>query len=168
MRRLARAALVVATAAAVLGLSKGHALRNGYDYTASSRFGWSVTYIALLVVAAYGAGLPDLARSRRSAVGAALGSTAAAAVGVSLFLAVVDSLLLLDDSDADVLDDEPLSLVLGVGRLSVLYQPEPLKMMPAGESSRRAGWPHSTHSRSGSSWKLCRRSKRCPTWHSYS
>jgi lipopolysaccharide/colanic/teichoic acid biosynthesis glycosyltransferase len=94
VRRLARAALVVGTAITVLGLSKGHALRNGYDYTDSFRFGWSLAYIALLVVAAYGAGLPDLARTRRSAVATAVGSTAAAAVGISLLQLLAGSALL--------------------------------------------------------------------------
>ncbi len=94
MRRVARAVLVAGTAASVLGLSKAHALQNGYDFTASSRFGWSLAYIALLVVAAYGAGLPDLAHTRRSAVAAAVGSTAAAAVGISLLQLVTGSALL--------------------------------------------------------------------------
>jgi lipopolysaccharide/colanic/teichoic acid biosynthesis glycosyltransferase len=94
VRRLARAVLVAGTAATVLGLSKGHALRNGYDYTASSRFGWSLAYIALLVLAAYGAGLPDLARTRRSALAAAAASTAAAAVGISLAQLLAGSALL--------------------------------------------------------------------------
>ena len=94
MRRLARAALVAGTAATVVGLSKGHALRNGYDYTASSRFAWSLAYIALLVVAAYGAGLPDLVRTRRSAVAAGIGSTVAAAVGISLAQLMTGSALL--------------------------------------------------------------------------
>ena len=94
MRRLARAVVVAGTAATVLGLSKAHALRNGYDYTASSRFGWSLAYVALLTLAAYGAGLPDLVRSRRSALAAAAGSTAVAATGISLAQLVAGSALL--------------------------------------------------------------------------
>ncbi len=94
MRRLARAVLVAGTVGTVLGFSKGHALRNGYDYTASSRFWWSLAYITLLVLAAYGAGLPDLARSRRSALAAAVGSTATAAVGISLAQLLAGSALL--------------------------------------------------------------------------
>jgi lipopolysaccharide/colanic/teichoic acid biosynthesis glycosyltransferase len=94
VRHLARAVLVAGTAATVLGLSKAHAVRNDYDYTASSRFGWSLAYIALLVVAAYGAGLPDLVRTRRSVLAAAAGSTAAAAVGISLAQLLVGSALL--------------------------------------------------------------------------
>ncbi|HEX2275252.1 MAG TPA: sugar transferase [Acidimicrobiales bacterium] len=94
MRRLARAVLIAGTATTVFGLSKGHALRNGYDYTASSRFGWSLGYIAILAIAAYGAGLPDLVRTRRSALAAATGSTAIAAVGISLAQLVAGSALL--------------------------------------------------------------------------
>ena len=94
MRRLARAVLVAGTAATVVGLSKAHALRHGYDYTASSRFGWSLAYTALLVLAAYGAGLPDLSRTRRSAVATAAGSTAAAAVAISLAQLLAGSALL--------------------------------------------------------------------------
>lgn len=94
MRRLARALLVAGTAATVLGLSKAHAVRAEYDFTASSRFGWSLAYTALLVVAAYGAGLPDLARTRRSAVVATIASTAVAATGISLIQLVLGSALL--------------------------------------------------------------------------
>src|SRR5918992_1466061 len=85
MRRLARPLLVLGTVAVVFGLSKAHSTANGYDYTQSFRFGWSLAYIALLVVAAYGAGLPDLPRTRRSALLAAIGSTGDAALGISVF-----------------------------------------------------------------------------------
>lgn len=86
--------MVAGSGAAVLGLSKAHAVANAYDYTASFRFSWSLAYIGLLVVAAYGAGLPDLPRSRRSAVLAALGSTAAAAVGISVVQLLLGSAVL--------------------------------------------------------------------------
>ena len=69
--RLSRAMLVLGTVAAVFGLSKLHASRiatTPYDFTNSFRFGWAVAYVLLLVVAAYGVGLPDLPRTRRSAV----------------------------------------------------------------------------------------------------
>jgi lipopolysaccharide/colanic/teichoic acid biosynthesis glycosyltransferase len=85
---------VAGTAAAVLGLSKAHAVAHAYDYTASFRFSWSLAYIGLLVLAAYGAGLPDLPRTRRSAVLAALGSTAAAAGAISVVQLLVGSAVL--------------------------------------------------------------------------
>jgi lipopolysaccharide/colanic/teichoic acid biosynthesis glycosyltransferase len=91
MRRLARPLLVAGTVAVVLGLSKAHATAHAYDYTASFRFAWSLAYIALLVVAAYGAGLPDLPRTRRAALLTAVGSTAVAALGISILQLVVGS-----------------------------------------------------------------------------
>jgi lipopolysaccharide/colanic/teichoic acid biosynthesis glycosyltransferase len=94
VRRLARLLIVAGYGAAVLGLSKAHAVANAYDYTASFRFSWSLAYIGLLIVAAYGAGLPDLTRTRRSAVLAAVGSTAAAALGISVVQLIVGSAVL--------------------------------------------------------------------------
>lgn len=87
MRRLARVLLYVGTAAAVVGLSKVHAAWVAdppYDYTGSSRFAWSFAYIAILVVSAYGVGLPDLARNRREALVAAAGAASVGAVGISV------------------------------------------------------------------------------------
>lgn len=89
MRRWARLLLVVGTATTVFGLSKAHAAVNAYDYTGSFRFAWSLFYIAILVVAAYGAGLPDLTLTRRSAVGATVASTFVAALAISLLQLVV-------------------------------------------------------------------------------
>ena len=74
MRRVARLLLYVCTAAVVLALGKYHARYiGGYDYTGSLRFGWSFAYIGLLCLAAYGVGLPDLARRRKLALVSALG-----------------------------------------------------------------------------------------------
>ena len=83
MRRLGRATLIAGIVASVLGFGKLHATAHGYDYTGSSRFAWSLAYIALLVAAAYGAGLPELTRSRRSAALTASASTGAAALAIS-------------------------------------------------------------------------------------
>ena len=69
MSRAAPTALFTGIAAAVVGLSKIHASQVGtYDYSGSSRFAWSLAYVAILAVAAYGMGLPDVPRSRRTAV----------------------------------------------------------------------------------------------------
>ncbi len=87
MRRLARPLLLAGIAAAVVGLSKAHAAAHGYDYTASFRFAWSVAYIVLLCVAAYGAGLPELPRTRRAVALTAAGATGAAALAMSVHLA---------------------------------------------------------------------------------
>ena len=95
MRRVARVLLYLGTAAVVLGLGKYHAASIGhYDFTNSFRFAWSFAYIAILAVAAYGVGLPDLPRNTRAAILTALGSTAAAAIGISLLQLVVGSSLL--------------------------------------------------------------------------
>ena len=94
MRRAARFLLVAGTALTVLGLSKAHAVQHVYDYSGSPRFAWSIAYIVLLVVAAYGAGLPDITRTRRSALLASVASTAVAAVGMSLLQLLVGTGLL--------------------------------------------------------------------------
>src|SRR5215210_228421 len=82
---------------AVLGFSKLHAgwiADPAYDYTASFRFAWSIAYAALLAVTAYGIGLPDLPRSRRSALASAVGAPLAAALGMSLVQLVIGDALL--------------------------------------------------------------------------
>jgi lipopolysaccharide/colanic/teichoic acid biosynthesis glycosyltransferase len=94
MRRAARSLMWVGAAAAVLGLSKAHATAHGYDYTASSRFVWSLAYIGLLWGALYGAGLPEIARNRRSAALSGVASTGAAALAMSVIQLVLGSALL--------------------------------------------------------------------------
>lgn len=97
MTRAARALLVLGTFGAVFGLSKLHASRIAtlpYDFTGSFRFGWAIAYVVLLSVAAYGVGLPDLPRTRRSAVASALVATVAAAMAISLAQLVVGDALL--------------------------------------------------------------------------
>jgi lipopolysaccharide/colanic/teichoic acid biosynthesis glycosyltransferase len=85
------------TFAAVLGLGKVHAAwvaDPAYDFTGSYRFAWSLTYVAILCVAAYGVGLPDLVKDRRSAIATSLGATAAAALGISALQIAASSALL--------------------------------------------------------------------------
>ena len=94
MRRVARPLLLAGVATVVLGLSKIHATAHAYDFSASSRFAWSLTYIALLCVAAYGAGLPELPGNRRSAALTAAASTAAAAFAMSILQLLAGSALL--------------------------------------------------------------------------
>jgi hypothetical protein len=94
MRRLARITTFVAPAVVVLALSKVHAVRNGYDFTESSRLVWAAVYTGALVVGAYAVGLPDLVRTRRAAYAAAVGAPLAAATTLSLAqLALGDALL---------------------------------------------------------------------------
>ena len=94
MRRLARPLMVVGTVLVVVGLSMAHASAHGYDYTSSPRFGWSLAYIGLFVLASYGAGLPDLPHARRAALLASLGSATVAAVGISVLQLLVGAPLL--------------------------------------------------------------------------
>jgi lipopolysaccharide/colanic/teichoic acid biosynthesis glycosyltransferase len=95
MRRGARVLLYLGTAAVVLGLGKYHAAVIGeYDFTGSRRFAWSITYMFLLALAAYGVGLPDVPRTAGQALWSALGATAVAGVGISLLQLVAGSALL--------------------------------------------------------------------------
>jgi lipopolysaccharide/colanic/teichoic acid biosynthesis glycosyltransferase len=94
MRRLARIAVVLGTIGVVVGLSKVHAVVNGYDYTDSARFGWSVGLVMSFLAAAYGFGLPDVTRTRRGAWIASAGAAITGALVVSVVqLAVGDALL---------------------------------------------------------------------------
>jgi lipopolysaccharide/colanic/teichoic acid biosynthesis glycosyltransferase len=97
MTRLARPFLFLGIAIVVVSLSKLHASTLAdpvYDYTGSFRFLWSLAFIGMLAIAAYGAGLPDLPRSRRSAVTAALAAASGGAIAISVVqLFVGDALL---------------------------------------------------------------------------
>ncbi|MDQ1401868.1 MAG: hypothetical protein QOG03_184, partial [Actinomycetota bacterium] len=77
--------MYLGTALIVLGLGKIHAEFIGrYDFTGSVRFAWSLAYIGVLCVVAYGIGLPDLPRTDRSAIASSLAAAAGGAVGISL------------------------------------------------------------------------------------
>jgi lipopolysaccharide/colanic/teichoic acid biosynthesis glycosyltransferase len=84
VRRGARFLLTAGTAGCVLGLSALHGAANHYDYVASSRLTWSLVFLAVLSLGAYGFGLPDGVRTRRGAALSAVGTTALAAVSVSV------------------------------------------------------------------------------------
>lgn len=97
MRRLARPLLYLGVIGAVLGLSKVHAAYIAdppYDYTGSSRFAWSLAYMALLGLTAYGIGLPDVPRTAKSALASSIGAALAAAAGISILQLVVGDALL--------------------------------------------------------------------------
>jgi lipopolysaccharide/colanic/teichoic acid biosynthesis glycosyltransferase len=83
VRRLPRFALYAGTALCVAGLSKAHAVTYVYSWSGSSRFAWSLGYVLLLAITAYGFGLPEQ-RTRRAALAAALGTTMTAAISVSV------------------------------------------------------------------------------------
>lgn len=93
MRRFARAFVFLGIVGTVLGLSKFHAVRHGYDFTGSFRFGWAILYIGLLWVAAYALGFPDLGR-RRSLWFSAAAAAGLGAVTISIAQLVVGNALL--------------------------------------------------------------------------
>ncbi len=95
MLRLARWSLLALTVGVVLGLGWFHAAEIGsYPFVASSRFGWSVAYVVMLAVAAYGVGLPDLPRNVYQALWSALGAAALGALGISVAQLLLGSQLL--------------------------------------------------------------------------
>lgn len=84
MRRAARPLLYAGVLVVVFGLAKVHAKWIGhYDLTGSARFGWTIAYALILSVCAYGFGLPDVPRTRRAALSAAVGASFAGALGMS-------------------------------------------------------------------------------------
>lgn len=95
MRRAARPLLYGGVLVVVFGLALVHArVLNDYSFTGTSRFGWTIAYVALLCTFAYGFGLPDVHRSRRAALGPAVGAAFLGAASISLLqLFVGDALL---------------------------------------------------------------------------
>jgi lipopolysaccharide/colanic/teichoic acid biosynthesis glycosyltransferase len=95
MRRAARPLLYAGVLVVVFGLAQVHATFIGdYSFTGTSRFGWTVAYAGLLCVFAYGFGLPDVPRSRKAALGPAVGAAFLAALSISLLqLFIGDALL---------------------------------------------------------------------------
>ena len=82
-------------AGVVLGLGKIHAKYIGfYSFHGSFRFAWSLTYIGLLCVTAYGVGLPDVPRNAYQAMWSAAAATVAAAIGISLVELTIGTALL--------------------------------------------------------------------------
>ncbi|MGQ0430952.1 MAG: sugar transferase [Microthrixaceae bacterium] len=95
MSRAARPLLYAGVLVVVFALAKVHATYIGhYSFTGSSRFTWTVAYVVILCVAAYGFGLPDVPRTRAGAVTASIIASMSGAAGVSLLqLFVGDALL---------------------------------------------------------------------------
>jgi lipopolysaccharide/colanic/teichoic acid biosynthesis glycosyltransferase len=97
MTRLARVLLPAGVIIVVAGASKLHAARIAdppYDYTGSSRFSWTLLYAVLLIGAAYGVGLPDLARRPQAALALGVAAAGGAAIAISIVQLVVGDALL--------------------------------------------------------------------------
>jgi lipopolysaccharide/colanic/teichoic acid biosynthesis glycosyltransferase len=89
--------MYVGVLACVLALSKVHArfiAPEPYSWHNSSRFAWSLAYVGLQCLVAYGVGLPDLVRSRRSAWTSALTAAAGGALAISAVQLLVGDALL--------------------------------------------------------------------------
>ena len=94
MQRLARPLLYVGTVGLVVSLGRYHAQVIGHYYFHSAqRLPWNLTYAAIICVAAYALGLPDLDR-RRSVWGPALTAAVTGALAISALQLVLGSLLL--------------------------------------------------------------------------
>jgi lipopolysaccharide/colanic/teichoic acid biosynthesis glycosyltransferase len=90
--RAARVLHACGLATIVLGLAAYHArvlATPTYSWTGTSRFPWTLTFGALLAIASYGVGLPEVIRTR---LGAAL--SAVAAVGASVVALSLSQLVL--------------------------------------------------------------------------
>ena len=86
MARLARVVMYGGIVAIVLGLSKLHAAAIAvppYDFTESFRLLWSLAFVGLVCLTAYGFGLPDVPGIARSPWLAGIASAAAASMGIS-------------------------------------------------------------------------------------
>src|SRR3546814_3083885 len=85
MRRAARPLLYAGVLVVVFGLAQVHARYIGhYSFTGTFRFGWTITYAAILCVCAYGFGLPEVPRTKRAMLGSAVGAAFAGAATISL------------------------------------------------------------------------------------
>lgn len=95
MRRAARPLMYAGVLGVVLALAMAHASFIGhYSFTGSSRFAWTLAYAAILCLVAYGFGLPDVPRSRKAALGPAVGASFLGALAISLIqLFIGDALL---------------------------------------------------------------------------
>jgi lipopolysaccharide/colanic/teichoic acid biosynthesis glycosyltransferase len=97
VRRVVRTVLYLGIAAIVVGLSLLHAsviADPPYSYTGTFRFGWSLLYVALAGLTAYGFGLPDLPRTPRAALLAAVGAAVTGAIAISVLQLVTGDALL--------------------------------------------------------------------------
>ena len=85
MRRIAKVFVYLGIGLAVGGFGLMHASEHRYEYvTDSRRFAMSALFIGILSIAAYGSGLPDLHRQRRSGALSAVAAVISSALIISL------------------------------------------------------------------------------------
>ena len=95
MRRLTRPLMYLGTFGIVLALARVHAQFIGhYVFQSSDRLPWTFAYGAILSLAAYGVGLPDIVRRIRSSVLLAASAALVGAISISAVQVVLGSLLL--------------------------------------------------------------------------
>ena len=97
MRRAARPLVYLGIVGAVVGLSVYHAriiANPPYSYTGTFRFGWSLLYIVILIVTAYGFGLPEIVRTPRQALVTSIAAVAVSALAISLVQLLIGDALL--------------------------------------------------------------------------
>jgi lipopolysaccharide/colanic/teichoic acid biosynthesis glycosyltransferase len=82
--RTARLALYLGNAVVIVGLCKLHAVAYRYTWSGSSRFAWSIGYVALLCLTAYACGLPERPRTLRGAILVSAVATGLAALAISV------------------------------------------------------------------------------------
>ncbi len=93
VRRLAFVAVFAGPVGVVLALSKIHAVQHDYVFHTTSRLVWSIPFMALLALSAYNFGFPDAPR-RQLRLYAAVGSSAAAAIAMSVIQLLAGDTLL--------------------------------------------------------------------------
>jgi lipopolysaccharide/colanic/teichoic acid biosynthesis glycosyltransferase len=96
-RRSARVVTYAGIVVIVLGLGLVHARLVAdppYDFAGTFRFAWTLIYIALLGVIAYGLGLPDLTRSAGQGLRLAVLAAAGGAIAISVVQLVAGDALL--------------------------------------------------------------------------
>jgi exopolysaccharide biosynthesis polyprenyl glycosylphosphotransferase len=110
--RASRLLLAAGSVASLFALAWAHATSwapEPYGVTSTPRFGWTIAYAAVLLVASYGVGLPDVPRTRKGAALTAVVAIVLALVAISLTQLVLGVPLL------------PRSVLLGSGVLFVPF-----------------------------------------------
>jgi lipopolysaccharide/colanic/teichoic acid biosynthesis glycosyltransferase len=95
--RAARIVQAIGAALLVLGAAWFHAVQvaePAYSPTGTSRFGWTLVFVGVLTVCAYGMGLPELPRSQRGAAVAAVAAVGMTEVVISVLQLALGQALL--------------------------------------------------------------------------